>query len=116
MALFAFIKSIVTSPVDAVKELWASFKSIISEGDTLSSKRWLAVELGACAAFTTVWVDLKYSEYIVTIHNSNLLFICLALGLASVTQIVSLLRGGTFSKDEAPAAAPPAPTEEQKPQ
>jgi len=85
------IKGVINTPANAVKEVWSTYKSIISEGDTLSTKRWLSVSLGFCVCFTSVWVDLKHPEMIVTIHNSDLIFICLLLGLASFTQVVSII-------------------------
>jgi hypothetical protein len=66
-------------------------KSMLSEGGTISHKRWISVTVSAVICFTMVWGVIKYPNYLPDILHSGMIFVAVMSGVATVAQIVSLV-------------------------
>lgn len=66
---------------------------MFSEAGDVSHKRWISVTVSATICFTAVWVDLKYPALITGVFNTSCLFVAVMSGVATVAQIVSLIKG-----------------------
>ena len=88
-----FIKKLISSPKDAIKELWSTFISMLSEKGDVSHKRWISVSMSAAATFSLVYVTIHFKDLILPMYKYTLVFILLMSGVATVPQIISLWKG-----------------------
>jgi len=73
----------------------AFFKSMLSEGGEISSKRWLIFTFGLGALFALIYTVLKYEKLIEPMYNSTLIFILLLAGVITSVQLLSIWKGGS---------------------
>ena len=66
-------------------------KSMLSEGGSISHKRWISVTVSAVICFTMVWGVIKYPNYLPDILHSGMIFVAVMSGVATVAQIISLV-------------------------
>jgi hypothetical protein len=76
--------------------------SMLGEGGKISHKRFISVVFALCGCWAYWFIVSKYKEFAVPCFNSVLLFIAVMSGVATVPQIVQLIKGI------------PTPTEPQK--
>jgi len=74
--------------------------SMLSEGGKISHKRVISVMCTATVCFMATWATVKYPEHITHISDNFLIFIAVMSGVATVAQIVTLVRGNPPAKDE----------------
>lgn len=82
-------------------------KDFFSENGRGSSKRWVAISTGLVLLWA-IWFAVKAATTDVArqnIINSVMVFVGIVLGVATVAQIASIIRGGN-TKDE-PKDTPP---------
>lgn len=75
------------------------FKSMMSENGDVSSKRWISVTTGAAVFFTIIWTVIKYKDLTLDALHSSMIFIAVMSGVATVAQIVSLVKGTPVEND-----------------
>lgn len=75
-------------------------ESMLSEDGKISHKRAISVSCTAVICFISTWATLKYPQYIPDILHSLLIFVSVMSGVATVAQVVSLVRGTPPPKDE----------------
>jgi hypothetical protein len=80
------------------------FKSMLSEGGAISSKRWLIFTFGLGALFALIYSVLQYQKLIEPMYNTTLIFILVLAGIITSAQLLSIWKGGN----------PNAPKEEIK--
>jgi hypothetical protein len=56
--------------------------------------------LSVAVTFVLIWATVKYKELITGMYNSALIFISVMSGVATVSQIVALVKGTPAPKDE----------------
>lgn len=78
---------------------------MLSEGGKISHKRFIAVACSIIICFISIWIAVKYPQYITDTLHSLLIFVSVMSGVATVAQIVTLVRG-TPIKDETPTDQP----------
>ena len=81
------------------------FTSMMSEGGKISSKRWISVTASAALTFSIIWAVVKYPQFVTDTIHSTMIFIAVMSGVATVAQIVSLVKGTPIvdaPKDEQP--------------
>jgi hypothetical protein len=71
------------------------FTSMFMEGGKVSHKRVISVMAACAAVFTVVWSVIKYPATITDVLHSTFIFVAVMSGVATVAQIVSLVRGGS---------------------
>jgi len=76
------------------------FNSMLSEGGKISHKRVIAVACTAVVCFICVKVAVVHPQYIPDTLHSLLIFIGIMSGVATVAQVVSLVRGTPPPKDD----------------
>lgn len=69
------------------------FTSMLSEGGAVSHKRWISVTVSATICFTIIYTVLKYPQFITDTLHSAMIFVSVMSGVATVAQIVSLVKG-----------------------
>lgn len=74
--------------------------SMLGEGGKISHKRFISVLLSVAVTFVLIWATVKYKELITGMYNSALIFISVMSGVATVSQIVSLVKGTPPPKEE----------------
>jgi len=74
--------------------------SMLGEGGKISHKRFISVLLSVAVTFVLIWATVKYKELITGMYNSALIFISVMSGVATVGQIVALVKGTSASKEE----------------
>ncbi len=84
--------------------------SMLGEGGNISHKRFISVLFAFVASTISLWYAYKFPDKVPVILTPILLFIAVMSGVATVAQIVSLVRGGNT-----PPSEPPAQVEEPKP-
>jgi hypothetical protein len=72
---------------------------MLSEGGKVSHKRWISVTTSAALTFAIIWTIVKFPQYITDTLHATMIFISVMSGVATVAQIVSLVKG-TPAKDE----------------
>lgn len=82
------------------------FNSMLSEGGKISHKRFISVLVSFVIAAGSAFTIYKYPQYITDTLHSLLIFVCVMSGVATVAQIVSLIRGTPMPKDETPNNTP----------
>jgi len=78
------------------------FNSMLSEGGKISHKRFIAVACTAVVCFICVKVAVVHPQYIPDTLHSLLIFIGIMSGVATVAQVVSLVRGTPAPKEDEP--------------
>jgi len=76
------------------------FYSMLGEGGKISHKRFISVLLSVAVTFVLIWATVKYKELITGMYNSALIFISVMSGVATVGQIVALVKGTPAPKEE----------------
>lgn len=74
--------------------------SMLGEGGKISHKRFISVLLSVAVTFVLIWATVKYKELITAMYNSALIFISVMSGVATVSQIVSLIKGTPEQKED----------------
>jgi hypothetical protein len=74
-------------------------RSMFSEGDQVSSKRWISVTASLVLNFGSVWAIVKYPQFITDTLHSLMIFIAVMSGVATVAQIVSLVTRTPIKED-----------------
>jgi hypothetical protein len=74
--------------------------SMLGEGGKISHKRFISVLLSLAVTFVLIWATVKYKELITGMYNSALIFISVMSGVATVGQIVALVKGTPETKQE----------------
>jgi len=80
--------------------------SMLGEGGKISHKRFISVLLSLAVTFVLIWATVKYKELITGMYNSALIFISVMSGVATVGQIVALVKGGQAPKEETKTEQP----------
>ena len=75
------------------------FRSMMSENGDISSKRWISVTTALAVFFTIIWTVVKYKDLTLDALHSSMIFIAVMSGVATVAQIVALVKGGPISPD-----------------
>lgn len=78
------------------------FTNMLSEGGKISHKRWISVSIAAVLAWAICYAithaptapDRK------NVIDATMLFVCVMSGVATIAQIVSLVKGTPAPKDE----------------
>lgn len=78
------------------------FNSMLSEGGKISHKRFIAVICTGVVCFICIKVAVVHPQYIPDTLHSLLIFIGIMSGVATVAQVVSLVRGTPAPKDDEP--------------
>lgn len=83
-------------------------KDFFSENGTGSSKRLIAISIAGVLAWGLVFSILRATTDPArqTLVNSIMIFILIMLGVATLPQIVSLVRGGGNTKSDEPTDKP----------
>lgn len=76
------------------------FKSMLSEGGKISSKRFLSLLFSAFAVWAGSYSVVNYKEYALTIFGYTLIIIGLLTGVATLAQIISLVKGTPPPKED----------------
>lgn len=74
--------------------------SMLGEGGKISHKRFISVLLSVAVTFVLIWATVKYKELITAMYNSALIFISVMSGVATVGQIVALIKGTPEQKED----------------
>lgn len=74
--------------------------SMLMEGGKISHKRVISVAVALCLCFTIIWIVVKFQDKALDVLHSSMLFILVMSGVATVAQIVSLVKGTPQPKDE----------------
>ena len=69
------------------------FTSMMSEGGKISHKRFISVLATFMVCVIATFTAFKYDKYSLDIIHSFLIFIAVMSGVATVAQIVSLVKG-----------------------
>jgi hypothetical protein len=69
------------------------FTSMLSEGGKISHKRFISVLASFVVCIIATFVAFKYDKYSLDIIHSFLIFVAVMSGVATVAQIVSLVKG-----------------------
>jgi len=84
--------------------MWELIKGFFSENGQGSSKRWIAISIAGVLAWGIIFAITRASTDTArqALINSTMIFVLIMSGVATVAQIVSIVRGGNTTKDEAP--------------
>ncbi len=74
--------------------------SMLSESGKVSHKRFISVSITGVICFISVWSTVKYPQYIPNTLYSLLIFVAVMSGVATVAQIVALVRGTPVKEEE----------------
>ena len=66
---------------------------MLSEGGKISQKRFISVIVSLVITAGSAWMIYKYPNLATGTLNSLLIFVCVMSGVATVAQIVALVRG-----------------------
>jgi len=82
--------------------MWELIKGFFSENGQGSSKRLIAIVIAGVLAWGIVFAILSATADPArqNIINATMIFLLILLGVATVPQIVTLIRGGSPAKDE----------------
>lgn len=78
------------------------FNSMVSEGGKISHKRVISVAFAVFAIWAGIYIVTHYKEYALTVFGYTLISIGILTGVATLPQIVSLIRGGSAQKEDEP--------------
>lgn len=76
--------------------------SMLSDGGKISHKRLISVSCTLVICFIAVWATVKHPVNIPHVFDSLLIFVAVMSGVATVAQIITLVRGNPPAKEEAP--------------
>lgn len=76
--------------------------SMLSENGKISHKRFISIIASIVACGGSGFAILKHPAYIPDLIHSLMIFVCVMSGVATVAQIVTLVRGGTPQKSDEP--------------
>jgi hypothetical protein len=76
--------------------------SMLGEGGKISHKRFMSVLLAFVASAISLWYSYKVPDKIPVILTPILVFICVMSGVATVAQIISLVKGTPPPKEDKP--------------
>lgn len=84
--------------------MWELIKGFFSENGQGSSKRWVAISIAGILGWGIVYSICKAAQASerFALVVATMAFVLILLGVATLPQIVSLVRGGNTPKDEAP--------------
>ncbi len=91
--------------------MWELIKGFFSENGTGSSKRWIAISIAAVLGWgiTFALVSATTDSARQALINSTMIFVLVMSGVATIAQIVTLVRGGSPAKDEGNTIDKPKP-------
>ena len=75
-------------------------RDLLSEGSPISSKRWIALTISAVICYGSIVVIHKYPNLIAETLKSLMVFVAVMSGVATVAQVLSILKGTPMPKDE----------------
>ena len=75
--------------------MWNYLKSALSESGEPSSKRLISFLVALCLCFILIWATVKYPNYILHLSDAAMLFILILLGVATISQILAVIRPGS---------------------
>jgi len=77
-------------------------KGFFTENGQGSSKRWIAISIAAVLGWGIIYALVKAGTDSArqALINSTMIFVLVISGVATVAQIVTLVRGGSPAKDE----------------
>ena len=76
------------------------FNSMVSEGGKISHKRFISLCGTAVACSVGTWAAFAHPQHIPDVLHSFLIFVSVMSGVATVAQVVSLVRGTPPQKDD----------------
>jgi hypothetical protein len=76
------------------------FNSMFSEGGKISHKRVISITASVMILFMAAFATLNYKEFVVHIFDWLIVFVLVMSGVATLPQILSLIRGTPPPKDE----------------
>lgn len=79
---------------------------MFSEGGKISHKRVISVCATVLIIFMGAYATFNYKEFVVHIFDWVIVFILVMSGVATIPQILALLRGTPLPKDDTPAPKP----------
>lgn len=76
--------------------------SMLMEGGKISHKRWIAVSIATILGWAIIFAIVKATgdKGREAIINSTMIFILVMSGVATISQVVSLIRGTPQTKEE----------------
>lgn len=77
------------------------FTSMLTEGGKISHKRWISVSIGAVLAWAICYAAVKASNATErkAVIDATMLFILVMSGVATLPQLISLIRGNAAPKE-----------------
>ena len=77
-------------------------KEFFSENGQGSSKRWIAISIAGVLAWGIIFALVRAGNDSArqALINSTMIFVLVMSGVATIAQIVTLVRGGSPAKDE----------------
>lgn len=85
------------------------FTSMLSEGGKISHKRVIAVTAALVLSFMAVYATFHYKEFVVHIFDWLVAFVLIMSGVATLPQLVALIRGGAMPVEKSPNNSPDKP-------
>jgi uncharacterized spore protein YtfJ len=76
------------------------FTSMFSEGGKISHKRWISVTIAGVLAWAIMFVVIQSPDLRALMVKSTMIFILLMSGVATVPQILRLIKGDKIEKKE----------------
>ena len=82
--------------------MWELIKGFFSENGQGSSKRWIAISIAAVLGWGITYALVRATTDTArqALINSTMIFVLVMSGVATIAQIVTLVRGGSPAKDE----------------
>jgi len=82
--------------------MWELIKGFFSENGQGSSKRWIAISIAGVLAWGIIFAITRATTDTArqALINSTMIFVLVMSGVATIAQIVTLVRGGSPAKDE----------------
>ena len=82
--------------------MWELIKGFFSENGQGSSKRWIAISIAAILGWGIAYSICKAANaserYALIV--ATMFFVLILLGVATIPQVITLIRGGSPAKDE----------------
>lgn len=84
--------------------MFQTIKEFFQENGKGSSKRWIAISIAGVLAWGLIFALVKANTDNArqALINSTMIFILVMSGVATVSQVVSLVRGGPQTKEDKP--------------
>jgi len=76
------------------------FTSMFSEGGKISHKRWISVTIAGVLAWAIMFVVIESPDLRALMVKSTIIFILLMSGVATVPQILRLIKGDKIEKKD----------------